>query len=473
MNNLNYSERHQLHQKNWQEQLSQIQSRIDQVELVVVEGRLNRMVGLTLEAVGCQAVIGSRCLVQSQSSKPVEAEVVGFSGEKLFLMPTGNIRGIHPDATVIPTHQIYEAHVGDALLGRVLDGRGVPIDGKGPLITHERRALTGEPINPLSRQPIKIPLDVGVRAINSLFTVGRGQRMGLFAGSGVGKSMLLGMMTKFTSADVIVVGLIGERGREVKEFIEDILGEEGMKRAVVVAVPADQPPVMRMHGAYQATSIAEHFRDEGKDVLLLMDSLTRFAQAQREIALAIGEPPATKGYPPSVFAQLPQLVERAGNGQEGGGSITAFYTVLTEGDDQQDPIADSARAILDGHIVLSRELAESGHYPAIDVEASISRAMNSVVSDEHLFAAQKFRQIYSVYQQNKDLINVGAYAEGSNSEVDDSIRLHSSQQEFLKQDRQEAVSFEDGLTQLAGILQNSKNGNEVIEESNTALIPNF
>lgn len=466
-----------MHHDNWKAQLSQIQKRIDQVEPVVVEGRLNRMVGLTLEAVGCQAVMGSRCLITSQSSKPVEAEVVGFSGEKLFLMPTGNIRGIHPDATVIPTHQIYEAHVGDALLGRVLDGRGVPIDDKGPLITHERRALTGEPINPLKRQPINTPLDVGVRAINSLFTVGRGQRMGLFAGSGVGKSMLLGMMTKFTSADVIVVGLIGERGREVKEFIEDILGEEGMQRAVVVAVPADQPPVMRMHGAYQATSIAEHFRDEGKDVLLLMDSLTRFAQAQREIALAIGEPPATKGYPPSVFAQLPQLVERAGNGQEGGGSITAFYTVLTEGDDQQDPIADSARAILDGHIVLSRELAESGHYPAIDVEASISRAMNAVVSDEHLFAAQKFRQTYSVYQQNKDLINVGAYAEGSNPDVDEAIRLHSSQQAFLRQDRQEAVSWENSLEQLAGILQNSYSNSEassnIVEKIDTPLVPTF
>ena len=460
--------RHQ-HQQNWKVQLSQLQKRIDHVNPIAVEGRLNRMVGLTLEAVGCQAVIGSRCLVQSQNSKPVEAEVVGFSGEKLFLMPTGNIRGIHPDATVIPTHQIYEANVGDALLGRVLDGRGVPIDDKGPLITHERRALTGEPINPLKRQPIKMPLDVGVRAINSLFTVGRGQRMGLFAGSGVGKSMLLGMMTKFTSADVIVVGLIGERGREVKEFIEDILGEEGMARAVVVAVPADQPPVMRMHGAYQATSIAEHFRDEGKDVLLLMDSLTRFAQAQREIALAIGEPPATKGYPPSVFAQLPALVERAGNGEEGGGSITAFYTVLTEGDDQQDPIADSARAILDGHIVLSRELAESGHYPAIDVEASISRAMNSVVSDDHLFAAQKFRQTYSVYQQNKDLINVGAYARGSNAEVDEAIRLHSSQVQFLRQDRQQAVDWNSSLEQLAGIWLNAEKN----EPKDKPLVPNF
>ena len=469
--NIDYSTLFKTHNANWKEQLALIQSRIDLVEPVVVEGRLNRMVGLTLEAVGCQAVIGSRCLVKSQSSKPVEAEVVGFSGEKLFLMPTGNIRGIHPDATVIPTHQIYEAHVGDALLGRVLDGRGVPIDDKGPLITNERRALTGQTINPLKRQPINTPLDVGVRSINSLFTVGRGQRMGLFAGSGVGKSMLLGMMTKFTSADVIVVGLIGERGREVKDFIEDILGEEGMQRAVVVAVPADQPPVMRMHGAYQATSIAEHFRDEGKDVLLLMDSLTRFAQAQREIALAIGEPPATKGYPPSVFAQLPQLVERAGNGEEGGGSITAFYTVLTEGDDQQDPIADSARAILDGHIVLSRELAESGHYPAIDVEASISRAMNSVVTDDHLFAAQKFRKTYSIYQQNKDLINVGAYAEGSNPEIDESIRLHSSQQEFLQQDRQVAVSWDESIGQLAGILQHINVGNEAANDQ--PLIPNF
>jgi len=459
------------HNHIWKNQLKQIHSRIDQVDPVVVEGRLNRMVGLTLEAVGCQAVIGSRCLVKSQNTKPVEAEVVGFSGEKLFLMPTGNIRGIHPDAMVIPTHQIYEAHVGDALLGRVLDGRGIPIDDKGPLVTNERRALTGEPINPLSRNPINAPLDVGVRAINSLFSVGRGQRMGLFAGSGVGKSMLLGMMTKYTSADVIVVGLIGERGREVKEFIEDILGEEGLQRAVVVAVPADQPPVMRMHGAYQATSIAEHFRDEGKDVLLLMDSLTRFAQAQREIALAIGEPPATKGYPPSVFAQLPQLVERAGNGAEGGGSITAFYTVLTEGDDQQDPIADSARAILDGHITLSRELAESGHYPAIDVEASISRAMNAVVSEEHIVAAQKFRQIYSVYQQNKDLISVGAYAEGSNPQIDIAIRLHTSQQAFLKQDRNEAVSWENSFAQLAGILQHATHETEFINDAGLSHAP--
>ncbi len=467
MNNLLSSLRHE-RQQHWKKQLQHIQARKKYVQPLIVEGRLSRMVGLTLEAVGCQAVIGSRCLVKSQNSKPVEAEVVGFSGEKLFLMPTGNIRGIHPDATVIPTQQIYEAHVGDALLGRVLDGRGKPIDGKGPLVTSERRALTGEPINPLKRQPIDTPLDVGVRAINSLFTVGRGQRMGLFAGSGVGKSMLLGMMTRFTSADVIVVGLIGERGREVKEFIEDILGEAGMARAVVVAVPADQPPVMRLHGAYQATSIAEHFRDEGKDVLLLMDSLTRFAQAQREIALAIGEPPATKGYPPSVFAQLPQLVERAGNGEKGGGSITAFYTVLTEGDDQQDPIADSARAILDGHIVLSRELAESGHYPAIDVEASISRAMNAVVSDTHLHAAQQFRHIYSVYQQNRDLISVGAYAEGSSADVDLAIRLHSSQQAFLQQDRHEAVNWDDSLAQLQQMLANA----EVDKDENT-LVANF
>lgn len=437
----------------WCQRIQQIKSRLSLVEPVVVQGRISRMVGLTLEAIGCQAVVGARCMVHSEANEPIEAEVVGFAGEKLYLMPTGNIRGIHPDAAVIPTQQIYEARVGDALLGRVIDGAGRPLDAKGPIITHDQRPLTGKPINPLLRQPIHKPLDVGVRAINALFSVGRGQRMGLFAGSGVGKSMLLGMMTRFTTADVIVVGLIGERGREVKEFIEDILGEEGMQRAVVVAVPADQTPVMRMHGAYLATSIAEHFRDEGKQVLLLMDSLTRFAQAQREIALAIGEPPATKGYPPSVFAQIPQLVERAGNGEKNGGSITAFYTVLTEGDDQQDPIADSARAILDGHIVLSRELAESGHYPAIDVEASISRAMNAIVSAEHLKQAQRFRHVYSTYQQNRDLINVGAYAAGSDPRIDESIRMHQTQKAFLMQDRLEPVNWQNSLSLLASVVQ--------------------
>ena len=294
----------------------------------------------------------------------------------------------------------------------MLDGAGRPLDRLGPLLAEQSAPLQNRPFNPLERMPITHTLDVGVRAINALLTVGRGQRMGLFAGSGVGKSVLLGMMARYTSADVIVVGLIGERGREVKEFIEDILGAEGLARSVVVAAPADTNPLMRLQGAAYATAIAEYFRDQGKHVLLIMDSLTRFAMAQREIALAIGEPPVTKGYPPSVFAKLPQLVERAGNGGEGGGSITAFYTVLVEGDDLQDPIADSVRAILDGHIVLSRALADQGHYPAIDIEASISRVLPNLVSPQQLELVRRFKSLYARYQRSRDLISVGAYASG-------------------------------------------------------------
>jgi len=409
------------------------------------------MVGLTLEAVGCQAPIGARCLVESSTGDPVEAEVVGFAGEKLYLMPTGDIRGIVPSAKVIPTSNVCEALVGDSLLGRVIDGAGKPLDDKGPIEVERHMPLSGQPINPLSRQPIREPLDVGVRAINSMLTVGRGQRMGLFAGSGVGKSVLLGMMTRFTNADVIVVGLIGERGREVKEFVQNILGDEGMARAVVVAAPADNTPLMRMHGAMLATSVAEYFRDQGKQVLLLMDSLTRFAQAQREIALAIGEPPATKGYPPSVFAKLPHLVERAGNGKQGGGSITAFYTVLTEGDDHNDPIADAARAILDGHVVLSRAIAETGHYPAIDIEASISRVMTEVVDPDHLQAARRFKQILSTYRQNQDLISVGAYQRGSNERIDEAIEYNPRLLDFLQQGLDQSFDIStsvDGLKSL-------------------------
>jgi flagellum-specific ATP synthase len=392
--------------------------------------------------------------LENQQGESVEAEVVGFAGESLYLMPTGNIRGIRPGSRVLPTQHVYEATISDDMLGRVLDGSGKPLDNKGPLGVSARKPLMVNPINPLDREPIHKPLDVGVRAINALLTVGRGQRMGLFAGSGVGKSVLLGMMTRFTEAEVIVVGLIGERGREVKEFIENILGAEGMKRAVVVAVPADQTPVMRMHGAYLATSIAEHFRDQGKHVLLLMDSLTRFAQAQREIALAIGEPPVTKGYPPSVFALLPKLVERVGNGKHDQGSITAFYTVLTEGDDQQDPIADAARAILDGHIVLSRSLAEEGHYPAIDVEASISRVMTEIVSQEQKDIVQRFKQIYSLYQKNRDLISVGAYAAGSDPRIDEAIALQPILKSFLMQGMQEPTSWAESLASLQQLMHN-------------------
>jgi flagellum-specific ATP synthase len=306
----------------------------------------------------------------------------------------------------------------------------------------------------LERAAIDKPLDVGVRAINSLLTVGRGQRMGLFSGSGVGKSVLLGMMARYTSADVIVVGLIGERGREVKEFITDILGKSGLARSVVVAAPADTSPLMRLQGAAYATTIAEYFRDQGKNVLLIMDSLTRYAMAQREIALAIGEPPATKGYPPSVFAKLPQLVERAGNGAEGGGSITAFYTVLTEGDDQQDPIADSARAILDGHIVLSRRLAEAGHYPAIDIEASISRAMNHLVSPQHFLQVQRFKHLYAHYQRNHDLISVGAYVKGSDPLLDEAIVLYPHMEHFLKQGMYESEPYVSSMEKFSELFPN-------------------
>lgn len=435
----------------WSERLRHCQMRIGENRGLVVEGKLTRMVGLTLEAVGCRAAIGGQCEVISSSGEQIEAEVVGFSGESLYLMPTGDIHGLEQDARVVPTGRVCEAVVGDHLLGRVIDGAGRPLDGKGPIHTTERRPLTGQTYNPLARTPIREPLDVGVRAINALLSVGRGQRLGLFAGSGVGKSVLLGMMTKYTNADITVVALIGERGREVKEFVENILGEEGLSRAVVVAVPADNPPLRRMHGAMLATSIAEHFREQGKHVLLLMDSLTRFAQAQREIALAIHEPPATKGYPPSVFAKLPQLVERAGNGDRDGGSITAFYTVLTEGDDQNDPIADAARAILDGHIVLSRKLAEGGHYPAIDIEASISRAMNGITEHQHQDAARAFKQLYSIFQQNRDLISVGAYEQGSDEQIDAAIEAIPALENFLRQGMDTPVPLAQSLSQLQAL----------------------
>jgi flagellum-specific ATP synthase len=414
----------------------------------IVEGRLVRMVGLTLEAVGCQSEVGASCDIVTPNGHHIEAEVVGFSGEKTYLMTMGENRGLVPNARVIPSGHTSHVKVGNGLLGRVIDGRGQPLDGKGPIKYDSEVSLVGKDINPLLREPIKQQLDVGVAAINAMLSVGRGQRMGLFAGTGVGKSVLLGMMTKYTNADITVVGLIGERGREVKEFVQEILGDEGMKRAVVVAAPSDAPPLIRLHGAMLATSIAEHFRDQGKHVLLLMDSLSRFAQAQREIGLSISEPPATKGYPPSVFSKLPQLVERAGNGDANQGSITAFYTVLTEGDDTNDPIADAARGILDGHIVLSRQLAEQGHFPAIDIEASVSRVMPSVVNDEQMKSMQSIKQLYSVYQQNRDLINIGAYQPGSDALIDLAIRLHADINKFLKQGMNESVDMAESSRQL-------------------------
>ena len=440
----------------WCEHLQKYQARAERDIPLIVEGKLNRMIGLTLETVGCQAAVGARCTVASTEGE-IEAEVVGFSGERLYLMPTGDIKGLVPDARVVPGKGMYKASVGDGLLGRVIDAAGNPLDGKGAIRCDTTLPLAGKPINPLARWAINEPLDVGVAAINALLTVGRGQRLGLFAGSGVGKSVLLGMMTRYTEADVIVVGLIGERGREVKDFVDKILGEQGLERSVVVASPADSPPLMRMHGALLATTVAEYFRDKGLNVLLLMDSLTRFAQAQREIALAIGEPPATKGYPPSVFAKLPQLVERAGNNGEKGGSITAFYTVLAEGDDTNDPIVDSARAVLDGHIMLSRSIAEKGHFPAIDIEASVSRVMNDVITDEHKQAAQRFRKLYSNYQKNQDLISVGAYQYGSDGEIDEAIDFNASLNNFLQQDTGDAYTYNDsvrGLTDVVSVAGN-------------------
>ncbi|WP_340123516.1 flagellar protein export ATPase FliI [Methylobacter svalbardensis] len=436
----------------WLAKLKPYSERLAEVPELIVEGRLSRMVGLTLEAVGCRAAIGSRCRIETKNGRMIEAEVVGFSDARIFLMPTAEVHGLEPDCRVIPMGKNSLARVGFGLLGRVLDGAGNALDDKGPLKTDALISLNGVPINPLSRKPIREPLDVGVRAINSILSVGRGQRMGLFAGTGVGKSVLLGMMTKFTKADVIVVGLIGERGREVNEFVLKTLGEEGLKRAVVVVSPADCPPLMRVHAALLSTSIAEYFRDQGLDVLLLMDSLTRFAQAHREIALAIDEPPATKGYPPSVFAKLPHLVERAGNADHGGGSITAFYTVLAEGDDTNDPIADAARGVLDGHVILSRSLAESGHFPAIDIEASISRVMPDIIDAGHLQMARELRRMYSLYQQNRDLISVGAYQPGSDPRIDKAIERNPAILDFLQQDMDEPVDMERSLQELALLL---------------------
>lgn len=445
----------------WINKIDQATQQLQSLSLIRQYGRLVKASGLVLEAVGLKLPLGSNCFVERQSNgqlDAVECEVVGFNGQTLFLMPFEATDGILLGARVY-TSQYDLAHfshkllpVGMALLGRVVDAMGKPLDGK-PLSEHiEYAGLVNKTLNPLNRTPIHQVLDVGVRAINALLTVGQGQRMGLFAGSGVGKSVLLGMMARYTQADIIVVGLIGERGREVKDFIENILGEEGLARAVVVAAPADVSPLLRLQGAAYATRIAESFRDQGFNVLLIMDSLTRYAMAQREIALAIGEPPATKGYPPSVFAKLPALVERAGNDDHGKGAITAFYTVLTEGDDQQDPIADSARAILDGHIVLSRTLAESGHYPAIDIEASISRVMTDLTATEDEKKSRLFKQLFSSFQRNRDLINVGAYVAGTDPLLDKAITLYPAMQKFLQQGIYEYCGYEEACQQLAAIV---------------------
>ena len=435
-------------------------------------GTLVRVTGLVMEAAGVRVPVGSMCEVRAAGQAPVPAEVVGFNGDRAFLMATGELHGLTSGADVVPLPAPQAAPrlgednhpwrrsedrglhlpMGAGLLGRVVDAHGRPLDRLGPLAQVRNAPMVRRAINAMDRDPIREPLDTGVRAINALLTVGRGQRLGLFAGTGVGKSVLLGMMARYTAADVIVVGLIGERGREVKEFIEDILEDEGRARSVVVAAPADSPPLLRMQGAAYATAIAEHFRDRGAHVLLLMDSLTRYAMAQREIALAIGEPPATKGYPPSVFAKLPALVERSGNGLNGVGSITAFYTVLTEGDDPQDPIADAARGILDGHVVLTRELAEAGHFPAIDVERSVSRVMGNVVGRAPLAAARRARALLARHHKARDLIQLGAYQPGHDAELDTAVRLHAPLMALLQQDMHERAGLDACFAQLAAIV---------------------
>ncbi len=415
-------------------------------------GSLVRVRGLILEAQGLDISLGTRCTITADGHRRVAAEVVGFNGDHIQLMASGEMQGLAPGARVTPIPGDLRIPAGMELCGRVLDGSGKPLDSHGPLLASAFTTLTSAPINPLDRALVRKPLDVGIRAINALFTVGRGARMGLFAGSGVGKSVLLGMMARNTDADVIVVGLIGERGREVKEFIEDILGEAGLRRAVVVAAPADAPALSRIRGARLATALAEYFRDQGQHVLLLMDSLTRYALALREVALAAGEPPAARGFPPSVFAKLPALVERAGNGREGGGSVTAFYTILMEGDDQQDPIADNTRAILDGHIVLSRRLAEQGHFPAIDLQASISRVMPNLADAEQLRRMYKLKELDSRYASQQDLIAVGAYTPGSDPNLDLAVQAHAGIRSFLRQGMHEAVNLPTSQSMLAQLM---------------------
>jgi flagellum-specific ATP synthase len=405
-------------------------------------GTLVRLVGMTLEARGIMAPLGAYCEIEGSSGNMLAAEVVGFNDQTLYLMPFTDPVGIAPGATVRVVSNSSEARVGPALLGRVIDARGEPLDGLPAPDCPDTLALLGMPINPMERGPINQVLDVGVKAINGLLTMGRGQRIGLVAGSGVGKSILLGMLTRFTKADVVVIGLIGERGREVQAFINEVLGPEGRAKSVVVAAPANVSPVLRLKATHLTHVIAEYFRDQGKNVLMLMDSLTRVAHAQREIGLAIGEPPTAKGYPPSVFALLPNLIERTGVGRHGYGSITAIYTVLAEGDDAQDPIVDIARASLDGQVMLSRKLADAAHYPAIDLNGSISRVMQNLLDPADLKMANRFRRLWSLYQQNQDLISVGAYEKGASVDIDEAIELRQQLEEFLRQDMHTSTDFE-------------------------------
>jgi len=426
-------------------------NKVDKFPIVEKEGKVLQVIGHMVEATNPGCSVGGMCKIYNPTSESsVVAEVVGFRENRMLVMPLLNTHGIGPKCRIIPIENPTTIPVGDGLLGRVFDPLMRPLDGLGELSPSSEIALYPEVINPLTRKRIKQPLDVGVRSINSCLTCGRGQRIGIMAGSGVGKSILLGMMARYTDADINVISLVGERGKEVREFIEDNLGESGLKRSVIVVATSDQPPLLRMRCAFVATSIAEYFRNKNKDVLLSMDSLTRFAMAQREIGLAAGEPPTTKGYPPSVFALLPNLLERAGT-HEGEGSITGFYTVLVEGDDANDPIADSIRAIVDGHIFLKREIAEKGTFPAVDLLASTSRVMVNVANEKHLKLTQLLRHTLATYREAEDLINIGAYVQGSNPDIDYAILKNPLIQEFIQQDMNEQTDLKVCQTRLEEI----------------------
>jgi len=427
--------------------LEKIESRVNKLDMTRNFGHITRVIGLVIESIGPQVSIGELCLIKTEK-EDIKAEVVGFDDNKVLMMPIGEMEGIRPGAKVIATDEKLKVEAGEKLLGKILDGCGNVINGEMPDGLTEV-AVNQNPPNPLKRKRITEPLSLGVKSIDGFLTCGRGQRLGIFAGSGVGKSTLLGMAARNTNADINVIGLIGERGREVRDFIEKDLGEEGLKRSIVVVATSDQPALLRVKAASITTAIAEYFRDKGEDVLLMMDSVTRVAMALREVGLAIGEPPATRGYPPSVFAKLPKLLERTGSNEHG--SITALYTVLVEGDDFNEPVSDTVRGILDGHISLSRELAESSHYPAVDVMSSVSRIMKDIVDPKHVEAANKLQQLLSVYKQSEDLINIGAYEKGTNPKLDRAIRKIDEINNFLTQGIHEKSTYEETVNKMIKI----------------------
>jgi len=424
---------------------------IDIVDTVTAEGRISQIIGLVIEASGLDGSLGELCSIRTKDNLTIQAEIVGFKGDKVLMMPFGEIMGLSPGCPVSVSSQPMNIPVGDQLLGRILDGMGNPIDGKGPIKGSTYQPVYNVPPNPLDRQRINEAMPTGIRSIDGFLTLGKGQRVGIFSGSGVGKSVLLGMISRFTSAEVNVIALIGERGREVREFIERDLGPDGLKRSVVVVATSDQSAMVRIKGSLIATAIAEYFRDRGKDVMFMMDSLTRVAMAQREIGLAVGEPPTTKGYTPSVFSFLPRLLERTGAGKKG--SITGLYSILVEGDDLDDPISDTARSILDGHVVLSRKLSTKGHYPAVDVLDSVSRLFQDIAEETHISKSRELLELLSEFRDAEDMISIGAYAKGSNSKVDRALKYKSKIDDYLRQEINEPSQFPESIMTLSNILE--------------------